>query len=73
MAYIFLLQANTFLSENYGTPYMTKVVENHMVYVETMKTIDWGLKLYQAMLEIHQKVVEIHQLVVEIHRLKFID
>ena len=45
-----------------------------------MKTIDLGLKLYQAMVKIHQVVVEIHRLKfidwnspIEIHRLKFTD
>ena len=47
---------------------MTKVVENHMVQVENTKTIDWGLKFYQAIVEVHQVVVEIHQVMVEIHQ-----
>ena len=59
------------LSDDYGTPYMTKVVENHMVYIENIESIDWVLKCYQVMVEMHKFVVEIHKLVVEIHRLKF--
>ena len=57
------------LSDDYGTPYMTKVVENHMVCVENIETIDWMLKCYQMMVEICKLVVEIHRMVVEIYRM----